>query len=251
MTGSISCLIVDDDPFIQNLLSDKLQQYFPDIVILAQCNNGHDGIAKISELLPELVFLDVEMSDMTGFELLTQVDHINFKIIFITSYKHYAIKAIKFNALDYLLKPFDLGELKNAIKRFKESRRDSYNPLTTALTNIKSKYAKDQILILRTQEGGMQLALNEIIRVEGDRNYSYVHLIKNRRELVSKTLSAIEELLEDKGFFRCHKSHLVNKAHIVGEPKNLHINLSNQTTIPISRRKKEAFYEWYKTSDHD
>ncbi|WP_373071688.1 LytR/AlgR family response regulator transcription factor [Zeaxanthinibacter enoshimensis] len=251
MTRTIPCLIIDDDPFIQKLLRDKLEQYFPEITVLAQCSSGQEGILKISDLSPQLVFLDVEMTDMTGFEMLAQLEKINFRIIFITSYKHYAIKAIKFNALDYLLKPFDLGELKNAIKRFKESIRDDYDPTQIALSNLKSKYAIDQTLILRTQDGGLHLPLKEIISVEGDRNYSCIHLVKNKKEIVSKTLSIMEELLEDKGFFRCHKSHLVNKEHIISKSNNLHINLSNHTTVPISRRRKEAFEEWFNQNHHD
>lgn len=253
MNDRISSLIIDDDPFIQDLLQDKLQQHFPEIEVLGIGNNGQAGIELINDLQPNLVFLDVEMTDMTGFELLSQLPNIDFKVIFITSYKHYAIKAIKFNALDYLLKPFDLGELKNAVRRFKENRKNEYtgNNVKTALANLRSKNVGDQTLVLRTQEGELHLSLKNIISVEGDRNYSRIHLTQSRSELVSKTLSTLEELLEDKDFFRCHKSHLVNKLHIVSEPKALTVHLSNQTTIPVSRRKKDAFKEWYITENHD
>ncbi|UJH67364.1 LytTR family DNA-binding domain-containing protein [Allomuricauda sp. SCSIO 65647] len=253
MTNPISCIIIDDDPFIQELLQDKLQQHFHEIEVMGVGNNGQEGIAKIAELKPNLVFLDVEMTDMTGFEMLSQLPKIDFKVIFITSYKHYAIKAIRFNALDYLLKPFDLGELKNAVRRFKESQRQdsANNTIQRALANLKSKNSADQTLVLRTQEGELYLPLKNIISVEGDRNYSRIHLTQNRSELVSKTLSTLEELLADKDFFRCHKSHLVNKLHIVSEPKALSVSLSNQTTVPVSRRKKDAFKEWYKSTHHD
>ena len=253
MIQPIACIIIDDDPFIQDLLQDKLQQHFLEIKVVGIGKNGQEGIQQINDLKPHLVFLDVEMSDMTGFELLSQLPSIDFKVIFITSYKHYAIKAIKFNALDYLLKPFDLGELKNAVKRFKESQRQDATNTTIqrALSNLKSKTSADQTLALRTQEGELYLALKNIISIEGDRNYSRIHLTQNRSELVSKTLSTLEELLEDKDFFRCHKSHLVNKLHIISEPKALTVTLSNQTTVPVSRRKKDAFKEWYKSTHHD
>lgn len=253
MTNQIPCLIIDDDPFIQNLLQDKLNQYFPEIKVIGVGENGQEGIKKITDLKPHLVFLDVEMTDMTGFELLSQLPSIDFKVIFITSYKHYAIKAIKFNALDYLLKPFDLGELKSAVQRFKESQKNEYSDTTIkrTLANLKTKNVSDQTLVLRTQEGELHLLLKNIISIEGDRNYSQIHMTQNRRKLVSKTLSTLEELLEDKDFFRCHKSHLVNKLHIFSEPKSLNVTLSNQTTVPISRRKKDAFKEWYKTRNHD
>ena len=165
-----------------------------------------------------------------------------FKIIFITGFQHYAIKAIRFNALDYLLKPFDLEELKNAIQRFKKGTRDN---IPVALRNLKIKNNADQTLMLKTQQGELHLQLKDIIYASGERNYSYIHLTNGKKELVSKTLSNLEELLEDKGFFRSHKSYLVNKMHIVAEPKSVEIKLSNHKVIPIARRKKEAFLDWY------
>lgn len=244
---SIKCLIIDDDPFIQDLLQDKLKQYFQEIQILGVANSGKEGIENIIALQPDLVFLDVEMSDMTGFEMLGQLESIKFKTIFITSYNHYAIKAIRFNALDYLLKPFDLEELKEAIKRYKKTsdyKGDSDN-VPMALSNLRSKDISDQILTLKTQQGVLQLKLKHIIYVEGDGNYSIIHLIKERKELVSKTLSDLEGLLHDKGFLRCHKSYLINRSHIISKPNSIEVTVSNHVSLPISRRKKEQFKNWF------
>jgi two-component system LytT family response regulator len=241
--NSISTVIIDDDPFIQELLKDKLQQYFPEIDIVGYGNNGFEGIHKIQQLKPDLVFLDVEMNDMTGFEMLSKLDTFTFKTIFITSYKHYAIKAIRFNALDYLLKPFDLEELKNAVRRFKNNR--SSNNVPVALQNLKSKHYSDQILILKTQQGELHIQLKDIISIEGERNYSYINLVDGKRELVSKTLSNLESLLEDKDFFRCHKSYLINKSHISNNPNSNLLQLSNGMKIPISRRRKDIFKNWF------
>lgn len=245
--SSISCVIIDDDPFIQELLKDKLHQYFPEISIVGIAKNGYEGIRQLKRLNPDLVFLDVEMSDMTGFEMLSKLESIDFKIIFITSYKHYAIKAIRFNALDYLLKPFDLEELKNAIKRFKSnfgniSKKESIH---VALNNLKTKNVSEQTLVLKTQQGELHLQLKNILYIEGDRNYSNIHLKQNKKELVSKTLSDLEELLETKGFFRCHKSYLVNRDHITSDSNSFQIVLSNGISLPISRRKKDTFKNWY------
>lgn len=247
----ISCVIIDDDAFIQELLKDKLNQYFPEIKIIGIANNGMEGLEIIDRHHPELVFLDVEMTDMTGFEMLSRLETIDFKTIFITSYKHYAIKAIRFNALDYLLKPFDLEELKNAVKRFKEksSSKEQNKTLNIALQNLKSISNSEQILTLKTQQGELFLTLKDIVYIEGDRNYSNIHLINSRKELVSKTLSNLEELLDDKGFFRCHKSFLVNKFHIKNETKSFEILLTNNITIPISRRKKDAFKYWLENTE--
>lgn len=241
-SNHIKCLIIDDDPFIQDLLKDKLEHHFKEIHVLEVCSSGMEGQRSIEHYNPDLVFLDVEMTDMTGFEMLGNLNNVNFKVIFITSYKHYAIKAIRFNALDYLLKPFDLEELRAAIHRYK--KQENTQKIPTLIKNLKSKSSSDQTLILNTQNGELFLPLNDIIHIDGERNYSYIHLTHKRKELVSKTLSHLEELLEDKGFFRCHKSHIINKKHIIPSHKQLQVTLSNDLELPIARRKKEAYKNW-------
>ncbi|MGK0385864.1 MAG: two-component system LytT family response regulator, partial [Patiriisocius sp.] len=146
--NKISCLIIDDDPFIRELLQDKLHQYFPDVNLLSTASSGRNGLEKIALYKPQLIFLDVEMADMTGFEMLAQLSTINFQVIFITSYSHYAIKAIRFNALDYLLKPIDLGELKRAITRFKDQDRltPQKENLALALHNLSTNKVADHLL---------------------------------------------------------------------------------------------------------
>ena len=246
-TEKIRSLIIDDDPFIRDLLQDKLNQYFSEVEVMTTASSGTEGLQKIATYKPDLIFLDVEMADMTGFEMLAKLDKINFQTIFITSYSHYAIKAIRFNALDYLVKPIDLGELKQAINRYKENIKENKRPdnISQALANLKTKNASDQTLILQTQEGEMRLVLKDIVRIEGERNYSYIYLANNKKKLASKTLGDLEELLNDKGFFRCHKSHLINHSHINSYPNSITILASDGTEIPIARRKKEEFKLWY------
>ncbi|MFT6324763.1 MAG: two-component system LytT family response regulator [Halieaceae bacterium] len=251
--SKINCLIIDDDVFIQNLLSDKLNLYLPEVNILGIANSGTEGIEKIIKHAPELIFLDVEMLDMTGFEMLSKLDTLNFETIFITSYSHYAIKAIRFNALDYLIKPIDLGELKKAITRYKSRTglQSGAKNVALAIQNLASKDISNQKLILRTQEGELQLNIKDIVRIEGERNYSYIHLINNKKKLVTKTLADLEELLGDKGFFRCHKSHIVNGSHISINPNRLDVTLNNNFKVPISRRKKEDFKLWLATYQNE
>jgi two-component system LytT family response regulator len=246
----IKSLIIDDDPFIQELLKDKLSQYVPEVHILATATSGTEALEKIRAFEPELVFLDVEMADMTGFEVLARLENISFQVIFITSFAHYAIKAIRFNALDYLVKPIDLGELKAAIKRFKRKQTVPFphQNIGNALRNFKTPNAADQKLILHTQEGELRIVLKDIIRIEGERNYSYIFLVKNKRKLVTKTLVDLEDLLLDKGFFRCHKSFIVNAIHIQPKPTRTSLLLSDGTPVPIARRKKEAFMNWWATN---
>jgi len=245
MPQTIKSLIIDDDQFIINLLMDKLAQFVPEVEILSTAGSGTKGIEIIDRYQPDLIFLDVEMDDMTGFEMLSQLDNISFQTIFITSYTHYAIKAIRFNALDYLVKPIDLGELKQAIQRYKVSLKDnaSKEKLTQALDNMK-KSIHDQVLTLQTQEGEIKIPLKEIIQIEGERNYSTIFLKSKKKVLATKALGSLEEILGDKGFFRCHKSHLVNAYHIQSIERGVTVLLSNETKLPIARRKKSAFIEW-------
>ncbi len=245
----IKCLIIDDDPFILELLQDKLIQHFPEVEVLSTANNGREGLDKIALYTPELIFLDVEMSDMTGFEMLAQLSNIKFQTIFITSYSHYAIKAIRFNALDYLLKPIDLGELKRAINRFRNKTRSIHQKenMAMALRNSSTKNVANHMLILKTQDGALKLILKDIIHIEGDRNYSYIHLKNATKKLVTKTLSDLEELLDTKGFYRCHRSHILNREHII-DSKGVTVLLSNEIRIPVSRRKKKLFLDWLETN---
>ncbi len=239
-------LIVEDNTFMATVLSDLLLENHPEIEVLAVAKDGKDGIEKIKQFQPELIFLDIEMPDMTGFEMLNELDEINFQTIFITAHAHYAIKAFRFNALDYLVKPINGEQLKESIGRFKSnmSSRINRNNVKQALANLNTKKIEDQKLVLQTQQGVLQLPLNQITKIEGERNYSYIHLSNGLKELSSKTLSYFEYMLNEKGFFRCHRSFLVNRYHI----DNIALDsfeLKDGTEIPISRRKKNEAKEWF------
>ena len=244
---AIRSLIIDDDPFIKDLLKDKIEQFIPDVKIVETASNGQEGMQKIDVYRPDLVFLDVEMEDMTGFEMLSKLDEINFETIFITSYVHYAIKAIRFNALDYLVKPIDLGELKTAIGRYKEKVKDNApgSDVKNALANMKVTKNGEQKLTLQTQDGTLRMKLINIVRMEGERNYTYIYMSEGKKHLVSKTLGEFEEMLDDKGFFRCHKSHIVNFHHIDDYSQRDKVTMSDQSEIAVARRKKDEFREWF------
>ncbi len=243
----IRSVIIDDDPFIHTLLMDKLDQHFPEVKVVQTAGSGTEGVTLIRKHQPDLVFLDVEMTDMTGFEMLSQLPEINFQTIFITSYSHYAIKAIRFNALDYILKPFDLGELKQALLRYQSHFQPAayQSHVRQALKNLQARNPAEEVLILNLQDGQLRLPLKDILQIQGERNYSYLFLTGNPPKLASKTLADFEDLLADKGFFRCHKSHLVNGLHIDSFPSKISIRLSDKTEIPVSRRKKGTFDTWY------
>lgn len=242
----VKSLIIDDNPFIIDLLSDLLREQHPGVMALGSAKSGKEGIEKIKAVQPDLVFLDVEMPDMSGFDMLGKLPEITFQTIFITSYSHYAIRAIRFNALDYLVKPIAESELRQAIKRYYNSRKAGTNlgRVQDAMANLQTEKVEDKKLFLNTQEGELRIVLKTIVRIEGERNYSNIYLENNTRILSSKSLVHFEELLSDKGFFRCHRSHLINGFHVTRLNKQNSFVLNDRSEIPVSRRKRGEAKSW-------
>lgn len=239
-----SALIIDDNVFISTILADLLLENHPEIAISGIAHNGRDALKMIEKTNPDLIFIDVEMPDMTGFEVLSSLAQIQFQIIFITAHSHYAIQAIRFNALDYLLKPIKEDELAYAINRFKRNKAldDKQSNIQNALTNLKKEDPQDWVLQLRTQSGEIRLTLGEIYCLNGARNYTFIHT-KSGKTLSAKTLAHYESILEDKGFFRCHRSFLVNGSFISKIQDNL-IIMKDDTSIPLARRKQAKLKTW-------
>ena len=186
----INCIIVDDNAFIREVLSDLLQEHHPDVEIMATAGNGSEAIHHLERLQPDLVFLDVEMPDMTGFDVLARIDAPRFQTIFVTSHSHYAIQAIRFNALDYLVKPVEPKELATALRRFRSKAHADFQQgqVELALDNLEKDNEQDKVLYLPTQEGGLRMVLREIVQIESDRNYSTIHLCSGQSKLSAKTL---------------------------------------------------------------
>ena len=239
----IKALIVEDNAFMATVLNDLLTQHATDIAVLNIANTGKKALRLIASEKPDVVFLDIELPDMTGFELLQQLGDINFQTIFTTSHSHYAIKAFRFNALDYLIKPIQETELDEAVKRLLKSAGNTIE-VKHALSNLQSQSVEDQKLVLPTQNGTLRLPLKQITHIEGERNYSYIHLSNGSRELSSKNLAYFEDILIDKNFFRSHRSYLVNRYHI-NTLKNDQFVLKNGIEIPISRRKIIEADTWF------
>lgn len=207
------------------------------------CKSPEQGLTEIGKQQPQLVFLDVEMPGMSGFEMLEQLTDINFDIIFTTAFNQYAIRAIKFGALDYLVKPVDKDELRTAVNKVvKRTNSESLKQLTALLTHIrKSNDLSFQKIALPTLHGYELVPLNNIMYCESKSNYTNIHLNSGQPILVSRTLKDIEELLNTHPFFRIHNSFLVNLQYAIryikGEGGSLVLN--NNITIPVSRNKKE------------
>ncbi len=239
----IRVLIIDDEKHCCDNLQWQLQQYCPEIEVMAVCNTAQKGLQLIQHHHPQLIFLDVEMPGMTGFEMLKVLPEINFDIIFTTAFDQYAIRAIKFGALDYLIKPIDKDELREAINKFiNRTQRDSLKQLNALLTHIrKSNDLSFQKIALPTLHGYELVPLTNIMYCESSSNYTNIHLNNGQHLLISQTLKDIEDLLDMQPFFRVHNSYVVNLQYAVryikGEGGSLVLN--NDITVPVSRNKKE------------
>lgn len=239
----MNTIIIDDNPNAQEFLEDLLKLYCQDLKLLGIANNIREGQQLIKELEPELVFLDVEMPNGTGFDLLQQLGDINFKVIFTTAHEKYAIKAIKYSALDYLLKPIDHNELIDAVKKAQtiDEQQSSQFKINNLLQNLGQNSAQAQKLILRDKYGMQVTTVQEIIHLEADDCYTKFFIRDQEPVIVSKSLKEYEAILPKEQFFRCHKSHLVNLDYLLRYDKkedNILI-LKNGNQVPVSRRKLE------------
>lgn len=207
----ITATIVDDEPDCCELLVMLLERYCPEVKVLDICYAAETAIQSIKEHQPQILFLDIEMPFMNGFQLLEKLGAINFELIFTTSYNQYAIKTIRFSALDYLLKPVDREELQKAVQ--KAAQRNQH-PLSQQLDMLLQKLKHPAIpvnkIAIPTMEGFQLLAAESIISCESQSNYTYLFLKDKRKIIASRNLKEIEQLLEDYPFIRIHNSHIVN-----------------------------------------
>lgn len=241
--NNITAIIVEDNDLMAAALTDLLQEDHLHVTLLGRARTGAEALSMIPRQDPSIVFLDIELPDMTGFELLSRLPDIRFQTIFTTSHRHYAIKAFRFNALDYLVKPVKKNELREAIKRYGKSLLNTVK-VERALSNMATTSVGDQELVLATQNGPLHLALKNIVHIEGERNYSFIHLTSGAKELSSKNLAYFEDILIDKGFLRCHRSYLVNQRHVKDLRKG-YFTVEGNVQIPISRRKLSVAKDWF------
>lgn len=241
----IKALIIDDEQSCIDVLYAMLKENFRNIDVQTMCRTVDEGKAAIIEYKPDLVFLDVEISDKTGFDLLQEVDSINFEVIFTTAHVKYALQAIKFSALDYLLKPCTLSDLTLAIERFKQKQHKatSGNQFEALFHNIKNMQTESRKIALPSTNGLELVYIQDIVRLDSDGNYTTFHLKNKMKIVVSKTIKEYEEMLEELNFFRVHNSHIVNlryvKNYIKGEGGI--VKMEDGSEIDVSRRKKEDF----------
>jgi two-component system, LytTR family, response regulator len=242
----ITALILEDEPKSMKMLEKLLQSNFSeDLRIVASCSNIIDAEAAILNLKPELLFLDIEVAGKTSFELLEKTVGNPYEVIFTTAFDHYALKAIKFSALDYLLKPIDEEELRTAVNKIKEKKKNlpDMDSIKLLIQQMKVKEPSFSRISLPSVYGQEIVNINDIIRCDSEEHYTRFTLVNKKKLLVSNTLKYYEDLLPEDKFFRIHNSHLVNIEHVVRVTKEGYVLLSDDSTAEISRRKKESFVQ--------
>ena len=241
----IRTIIVEDEPVSQEMLSLMLQRHSTDVEVIAVCSNPTDGIKRIEALKPDLVFLDIQMPKMNGFEMLKQIGSINFEVIFTTAFDQYAINAIRISALDYLLKPIDDEDLSAAIIKCKErlAAKKPAEQFEHLFHNLQNRNPLDKTLALSASDGISFIKMSDIVRVEANGRYAKFFLLNKDSILVSKTLGDFEEILSANQFFRIHDSSIINlnhvKKYIRGDGGT--VILSDNTELFVARRRKEDF----------
>ena len=239
----ISAVIIDDE--LNNCLNLQsiIQRYCDDIDVVSLAHSAVEGIDVISKFKPKLVFLDIKMPGGSGFDMLERIQNTDFEVIFVTAYDQYAIKAIRLSAIDYLLKPINILDLKSAVSRAvdKISKSPETNKsLENYLENI-NKSSIEKKIALPTAERIVFSKVSGIIRMEGENNYTHIFFENGEKLLVSRTIKEYEELLSENGFIRTHQSHLVNKNYVHSYEKHDggYLKLQNGDTVNVSRQRKE------------
>lgn len=238
----LKALLIDDEVRATDSLRIMIEKFIPEIESVAICNDARLAAGVIHELEPDLVFLDVRMPHLSGFDLLNNIPDKKFKVIFTTAFNEYAIKAIRFSAFDYILKPVDVEELIKVVKRFIREKSD-FDQQQEQLGNIiYNLQAGDQtgLRLALPVKGGVHFVMpHEITHCEALSNYTKIYTTGNQQFIISKNLGEYEELLAPYHFIRTHKSHLVNKLFISYLDHNGYIVLKDNTVIEVSRRRKE------------
>lgn len=240
----MKAILIDDEPNSTEALEQMLRLTCPDVEVVGIANSAQNGLEIIRKHAPDVIFLDIQMPHMTGFELLEKLGKVNFAIIFTTAHDQYALQAFKVSAADYLLKPIDMDELENAVEKVR-NRMKTAVPDFGSLESLFRQMQKTEVkrLVLPTGDGLVFVNLSDIVRLESDSNYTMFHLVSKQKILVSRTLGEYENVLLANDFCRIHHSHLINLAQLRRYIKTDggYAEMSDGSKIEISRRKKEEF----------
>ncbi|MEO6549695.1 MAG: LytTR family transcriptional regulator DNA-binding domain-containing protein [Ferruginibacter sp.] len=241
---TLKTIIIDDEPDSIGLLQLQLAANCPQVEIIAVYNSSVKAKNEIEALQPDLLFLDIEMPVINGFELLEKIIHLDFSVVFITAYNQHALKAFRFNALDYLVKPIEVNDLIEAVKKAEKKIKPTSNQLSLLQRQMRGEIASK--IAIPGQNGVSFIELNEIVFVEASNNYSKLVLSDKRIFTVSKTLKDVQDVLEESHFLRVHRQYIINLNHVKLFNRNDSILvMDNGEQLPIARNQKERLVEKY------
>ncbi len=239
-------LLIDDETEARRNLRQLLKQSCPSVEIVGEADGVQTGIELIREFNPQGVFLDIQMQDGTGFDLLGEFPEPSFHVVFVTAYDQYAIRAFEFNAIDYLLKPIEISRLTHAVEKMEELDNSGqyFQQINMLLSGMRNQ--RLETIILLTQEGQHYIKLEDIIRLEADKNYTTFFCYNRKSIVVSETIKKYEEILPTDLFFRSHQSHIVQRKFVKSFLKESggFIEMTDGAQVPVARRKKDGFFEW-------
>ncbi|UZD22943.1 LytTR family DNA-binding domain-containing protein [Algoriphagus halophytocola] len=235
----MNALVIEDKAYIRKGLINLLHSVSAEIHVIGECESVKEAVIVANACKPELVFLDINLSDGTGFDFLDQTEHLDFKVIFITAYEEFALKALKIGAVDYLMKPVDPEELQIALKKVQS--KSSVQQKEQINQTKKVWYQDDSTLVLSLSDSFQVIDLSELLYCESDKGYTTFHLSNGKKHMASKPIKSYEEQLEKAHFTRPHQSFMVNLKFIDKYDKSGTIYLKNGKQIPVSFRKKDAF----------
>jgi two-component system, LytTR family, response regulator len=240
----IKTIIIEDEKQSREVLQLMLENYGNVIQLVDSCDTAEQGITSIQKHRPQLVFLDIEMPRMNGFQMLGRLETISFDIVFTTAYDKYAINAIKISALDYLLKPIDKEELSKAIQKCVQNteQKNTKDKIDILFKNLMQQNSLDRTIPLTSVDGIRFIKMKDIVRLEANGRYTKFYLLNKEVIVSSRTLGDFEEALSSNEFFRIHEAHIINLLYIERFHKgNNYVLLSDKTELPLARRRKEDF----------
>ncbi len=243
----INAVIIEDELNARKALENMLAIYSPDVEVIGTAESVKEGVKLLKEAAPDLVFLDVQLTDGTGFDLLNKISNRNFKLVFTTAHDQYALKAIKLSALDYLLKPLKPKEIRQAVSKVRAALEDEEQlslQIDTCVHNF-NNIDQEKKLILNTSDRIFVVEVKNLVHCEASDNYTDIYILGDKKITTSKTLKTFEELLSAYGFFRIHQSHLINMRYVESVEKkgNGMVLLSTGERLPVSLRKKQLFIQ--------
>lgn len=246
MNPAIKAIIIDDEKFNADLLHFELTSHFPEVEIIKVCYNAKEGLKAVKELEPDLLFLDIEMPVMNGFEILELSPNVDFHVIFTTAHSEYALQAIKTSAVDYLLKPISRSDLEQALKSYKtrtQTRSSQIDFLLNQLQDIRqSKISK---IALPTPDGLIFMYIDNLLYFQSDDVYTFAVTDGNKKIFLNKTMKTIEDMIRGLGFFRIHRSYIINLSKIKKFVKadGGYLQMENDDHIPIARSRRDEFFK--------